>query len=171
MLRGKNALLKQSGKLTAEDPFSKIKDMKRAGIAFIVVCVLGLSAYAILSSDDQVLRFPSGTVIVAEVANTPETREKGLMFRERLPSGGGLLFVFETEKPYQFWMKNCKFPIDIIWINTAKKVVHIAKDTPPCTGDPCPTYGPKSAAALYVLEVAAGFSEKEKIKLGTKIQF
>ncbi|VAX32720.1 hypothetical protein MNBD_NITROSPIRAE01-516 [hydrothermal vent metagenome] len=171
MLREKNALLKQSDKLTAECPFSKIKDMKRAGIAFIVVFVLGLSAYAILSSDDQVLRFPSGTVIVAEVANTPETREKGLMFRENLPKGGGLLFIFETEKPYQFWMKNCKFPIDIIWINTAKKVVHIAKDTPPCTGDPCPTYGPKNAAALYVLEVAAGFSEKEKIKLGTRIQF
>jgi len=157
--------------LTAKDPFSKIKYMKRIGIAFIVIFVLGFSAYAILSPDEQVLRFPSGKVIVAEVANTPETREKGLMFREHLPKGGGLLFIFEVEKPYQFWMKDCKFPIDIIWINAAKKVVHIAKDTPPCTGDPCPTYGPKTALALYVLEVAAGFSAKENIKLGTTIQF
>lgn len=145
--------------------------MKRIGIALGVFFSLGFSAYAILPSDDRALRFPSGTVIVAEVASTPETREKGLMFREHLPKGGGLLFIFEVSKPYRFWMKNCKFPIDIIWINAEKEVVHIAKDIPPCKGDPCPTYGPKDEDALYVLEVAAGFSANEKLKRGTKIQF
>lgn len=158
-------------KLTAEYTFPKIKDMKHIGITLVLVFVLGFSADAVLSSDDLPLRFPSGTVIVAEVANTPETREKGLMFRDHLPKGGGLLFIFEVAQPYQFWMKNCKFPIDIIWINADKQVVHIAKDAPPCKDDPCPTYGPKNAAALYVLEVAAGFSAKENITLGTRIQF
>jgi len=148
-----------------------MKPIKRISVAFVFFLVFGFSAYAILSSDEQAIRFPSGTVIVAEVANTPETREKGLMFRDHLPKGGGLLFIFEVAQPYRFWMKNCKFSIDIIWINAAKEVVYIAKDTPPCTGDPCPTYGPKNAAALYVLEVAAGFSAKERIKVGSQIHF
>jgi len=160
--------------LTADGPLPKIIGMKRikpVGMAAVIFLIFGLSAYAILSSDEKAILFPSGAVIVAELADTPETREKGLMFRESLPKGGGLLFIFEVAKPYRFWMKNCKFPIDIIWINEAKEVVYIAKDAPPCTGDPCPTYGPKNEAALYVLEVAAGFSVKEGVKIGTKLQF
>ncbi len=115
--------------------------------------------------------FPSGTVINAEVADTPETRERGLMFRDHLPKGGGLLFTFEVEKPYAFWMKNCKFPIDIIWMDRTKKIIYISRDTPPCTSEPCPTYGPKKENALYVLEVAAGFAKKENLKPGMAIQF
>lgn len=145
--------------------------MKHMKHVLVILFILGFSACSVFSSENQVILFPNGTVIVAEVADTPETREKGLMFRNELPKGGGLLFIFEVEKPYQFWMKNCKFPIDIIWINTAKEVVYIAKDTPPCKADPCPIYGPKNEVALYVLEVAAGFSAKENIKPGTKIQF
>ncbi|MFQ5587396.1 MAG: DUF192 domain-containing protein [Nitrospiria bacterium] len=139
-----------------------------AGFFFLIFLIPGCSMF---SSGERRVTFPSGTVLSAEVADTPETRERGLMFRDHLPKGGALLFIFEAARPYPFWMKNCKFPIDIIWMNPDKKIIHIAKDTPPCTSDPCPTYGPKHKKALYVLEVAAGFSEKENLKQGMPILF
>ncbi len=130
-----------------------------------------LPACSLLHSDGRSLTFPSGTIIVAEVADKPETRQRGLMFRDHLPEGGGMLFVFEADNPYSFWMKNCKFPIDIIWIDKTKNIVHIARDTPPCKADPCPVYGPKNKSARYVLEVAAGFAKEEGLKLGVPIRF
>lgn len=115
--------------------------------------------------------FPSGTQIHAEVADTPEARNTGLMFRDSLPSGGGMLFVFQEARPYLFWMKNCKFPIDIIWFNEQKEIIFISEKTPPCKADPCPNYGPLDKNALYVIEVASGFAAKEKLKLGMKVRF
>jgi uncharacterized protein len=115
--------------------------------------------------------FPSGTKIHAEVADTDQTRSAGLMFRDSLPPGGGMLFIFQEARPYLFWMKNCKFPIDIIWFNEQKEVIFIAEKTPPCKADPCPHYGPLDKNALYVIEVASGFAAKEKLKLGMKVRF
>lgn len=115
--------------------------------------------------------FPSGTKIHAEVADTPQARNVGLMFRDSLPPGGGMLFIFQKAGPYLFWMKNCKFPIDIVWLNEQKEVIFISEKTPPCKADPCPNYGPLDKNALYVIEVASGFAEKEKLKLGMKVRF
>ncbi len=148
-----------------------MKRFKIIALAGSIFLVFAITAYSMLDSGERRVTFPSGTTLGAEVADTPETRERGLMFRDHLPKGGALLFIFEAAQPYRFWMKNCKFPIDIIWLDTDKKIVHIAKDTPPCTSDPCPTYGPKQEKALYVLEVEAGFSEKENLKTGTSILF
>ncbi len=148
-----------------------MKRGKRSVLVVFFVAIASIAAFSILYSDEKSVQFPSGTTLLAEVADTPEARERGLMFRDRLPSGGALLFIFETPKPYQFWMKNCKFSIDIIWMNAEKEVVFIAKDTPPCISDPCPTYGPKDKTALYVLEVEAGFAQKENLKPGMVIRF
>jgi len=115
--------------------------------------------------------FPSGTEIRPEVVDTPESRSRGLMFREHLPEGGGMLFVFQLARPYSFWMKNCRFAIDIIWLNKKKEIIHIAEDVPPCEKMPCPLYGPKKAAALYVLEVASGFAKREGLQRGARLVF
>ncbi len=144
---------------------------KLIGLICFVLLLFSIAAYSMLDSGERPVTFPSGTILGAEVADTPETRERGLMFRDHLPKGGALLFIFEKAGPYTFWMKNCKFPIDIIWMDENKKIIHIAKDTPPCTSDPCPTYGPKQKKALYVLEVAAGFSKKENLRLGQPVRF
>jgi uncharacterized membrane protein (UPF0127 family) len=93
------------------------------------------------------------------------------MFRDRLPAGGGMLFIFPQAAPYKFWMKNCKFPIDIIWLDEAKEIIYISEKTPPCQSEPCPLYGPTQQNALYVLEVASGFTQREHLKLGMKVQF
>ncbi len=89
-----------------------------------------------------------------EVVDTHETRKQWLMFRESLPSQSWMLFVFEKEAIYPFWMKNTLIPLDMIWIDKNWKIVDI-KTAQPCTSDPCLTYTP-SGSGLYVLEINAG---------------
>ncbi len=112
--------------------------------------------------------FPN-TCINAELAETPEKRRQGLMYREQLGAGEGMLFVFETEAVYGFWMKNTLIPLDIIWLDSSKKVVHI-ETAVPCTTERCISYTP-SAAALYVVEANAGFAEENGIEIGTPVEF
>lgn len=106
-----------------------------------------------------------------EVADTDVLRQKGLMFRDRLEKGAGMLFVFTIEAPHRFWMKNCKFPIDILWLNQKKQIVYFAENVPPCKAEPCPDYGPTKQTALYVIETSAGFSRKEKLAVGMTVVF
>jgi uncharacterized membrane protein (UPF0127 family) len=100
-----------------------------------------------------------------DVARTDEARMKGLMFRSGLDRGKGMLFVFDVEDVHTFWMKNMFFPIDIIWLDRDKRVVHIASDVPSCSNAPCPVYTP-SVSALYVLEVPAGDAARHGIQPG-----
>jgi len=106
-----------------------------------------------------------------EVADTPQARQRGLMFRERLPADTGMLFIFPVSAPHRFWMKNCKFPIDIIWLNQEKQIVFVAQSVPPCKRDPCPEYGPKDQLSLYVIEAPTGFSKKEELRVGATVKF
>ncbi|MDH5405872.1 MAG: DUF192 domain-containing protein [Candidatus Aminicenantes bacterium] len=112
--------------------------------------------------------FPSGTEVRAELAITPAERATGLMFREGLLPGEGMLFIFEEADFHSFWMFNMKFSIDIIWLSPEKSIVHIEHSVPPCAEEPCPTYEPMQKA-LYVIEVPAGFAKKESLRLGMKV--
>ena len=105
-----------------------------------------------------------------ELAKTQAELTKGLMYRSSLESTSGMLFIFQTEGKYSFWMKNTLVPLDILWINKNKEIIYINKDTLPCQSDPCLTYGPNSPA-LYVLEINAGLSEKYSFNVGDKVDF
>ena len=105
--------------------------------------------------------------VQAEVVDTDAARQLGLMFRENLPEGRGMLFVFEDEGRYGFWMKNMRFPIDIIWIDKEKRVVDIKPDLYPCP-ESCEIFSPRDKA-LYALEVYAGFARRNKIEIGDKV--
>jgi uncharacterized membrane protein (UPF0127 family) len=113
---------------------------------------------------------PSGTVLQAEVMVKDEDRAMGLMFRPSLPRDRGMLFVFETQDFHGIWMKNCKFPIDILWLDERRSVVHVAEAVPPCKADPCPVYNPLRKAA-YVVELNAGQARREKAAIGSVIGF
>jgi uncharacterized membrane protein (UPF0127 family) len=101
-----------------------------------------------------------------EIANTNETRQRGLMFREKLADNEGMLFLFDSPDKHSFWMKNTLIPLDIIWISDDKKVVDI-QTMQPCAKDPCPSYQPPNEAQ-YVLEVGAG---KFRGEIGDTITF
>jgi hypothetical protein len=105
-----------------------------------------------------------------ELAINPESRSRGLMFREKLDPDKGMLFIFEKEGNYSFWMKNTFIPLDIIWINENKKVVFIANNAQPCKDSVCPMIVPNESAR-YVLEINSGISEKIGLSAGTKIDF
>jgi uncharacterized membrane protein (UPF0127 family) len=111
------------------------------------------------------IELPSGAVYRLELALTPEDQAQGLMFRENLPEKTGMLFVFAEPAPHHFWMKNTMIPLDMIWMDEAGRVVFVSANTPPCTADPCPTYGP-SAPARRVLEIAGGKAAKEGVNVG-----
>jgi uncharacterized protein len=116
------------------------------------------------------LTLPSGQALQAEVMVSDEDRAMGLMFRPSLPLDRGMIFVFEAPDFHGIWMKNCKFPIDILWLDEEKKIVHVADSVPPCKADPCPVYNPMRRAS-YVIELNAGQARREKAVLGATIRF
>jgi hypothetical protein len=132
---------------------------------------LALVAGAVAATPGVVpLTLPSGKVLQAEVMVSDADRAMGLMFRPSLPPARGMIFVFETSDFHAIWMKNCKFPIDIVWLDEAKTVVHVAESVPPCKADPCPSYVPMRRAA-YVVELNAGQARKEKAVVGAQVRF
>jgi len=115
--------------------------------------------------------FPMQNVKVrVEIADSPKEWQQGLMFRERLDDGAGMLFVGDKETMPAFWMKNMKFALDMIFISADKKVVDIKQNFQPCMVENCPDYFSK-APARYILEVRAGFVEKNKISIGDSVAF
>lgn len=100
-----------------------------------------------------------------EVADSPSERGKGLMGRTSLEAGKGMLFVFETEGEYVFWMKNTLIPLDMIWIDEGGRIVFIKESAQPCKTDLCESFGPDKKAK-YVLEINGGMNEKLGIKIG-----
>jgi len=116
------------------------------------------------------LKLPSGKVLKTEVMVNDEDRQMGLMFRPSLPEDRGMLFVFEAPGFHGIWMKNCRFPIDILWLDEEHKIVHLAEAVPPCKAEPCDVYQPLSKAA-YVVELNAGQARREKAALGAALDF
>jgi uncharacterized membrane protein (UPF0127 family) len=114
--------------------------------------------------------FPDGHVVRVELAADLATRAQGLMHRDRLPDGTGMLFIFPVTSHYSFWMKNTLIPLDMIWISEDRRVVHVKHGVPPCQADPCPSYSP-GAPARYVLEVGSGVARAHGVDAGVTLQF
>lgn len=107
-----------------------------------------------------------GTPIAIELADSGSERERGLSGRAELRPGSGMLFVFEEDAQPSFWMKDMRFPIDIMWISADGVVVDIDQGLAPETYPQ--TFTPDSPVR-YVLEVPAGFSEAHGITTGSKL--
>ncbi|HZC88191.1 MAG TPA: DUF192 domain-containing protein [Nitrososphaera sp.] len=108
--------------------------------------------------------------LVADIASNEEQMTKGLAVKDHLNENEAMLFVFTTPGNHGFWMKDMKFPIDIIWMNANKTVVHIEHSLNPCTPISCPIYQPNSDS-LYVLETVAGFANRYNVTEGTTMEF
>lgn len=102
-----------------------------------------------------------------EIADDDGERARGLMFREELPTRQGMLFIFDNAQVLNFWMKNTKIPLDILFFGRGGQLVSTTT-TEPCKEDPCPTY-PSAAEAQYALEVPAGFVVQNGIGEGWRL--
>jgi uncharacterized membrane protein (UPF0127 family) len=112
----------------------------------------------------------NGVPLVADLAITGEQRTKGLAVKDSLAENESMLFYFSKANEYAFWMKDMKFPIDIIWLDTDRKVIHIEHSLEPCDSDACPLYKPEGKTQ-YVLETVAGFAQKHNVIEGTVVEF
>jgi len=109
----------------------------------------------------------AGETIQLEVAETPEQQMMGLMFRTSLPDDRGMLFPFESPQMAGFWMKNCKIPLDMIFLRDGV-VRYIEVNAPPCTADPCPSYGP-DVPVDGVIELRGGRALELGLQVGDRI--
>ncbi len=141
----------------------------------IVTCLLLFSSGCTQRQTTELcLRAPKDSAdaicIQVEIADTPDAREKGLSYRNSLKQDRGMLFVFSKEGKYGFWMKEMRFPLDIIWIDRNKTIIFIEENLPPCKTSRCPSYGPDTNS-LYVLETNANFARENNITEGTRVYF
>jgi len=113
---------------------------------------------------------PDGAHIRLELALTEQERALGLMFRDTLPADQGMLFVFDQDAVYPFWMKNTIIPLDMVWLDGHGGVVFVRANVSPCHSDPCPSYAPTKPARA-VLELNAGFAAKHEIVPGAALRF
>lgn len=130
----------------------------------IFLCVLMLTVCTACASGEPTVVF-GGKTFSVEIADTQEKQALGLMFRDKLPSDEGMIFIFPDEAPRSFWMKNCRIPLDIMYFDKDLKLVSISADTPPCRVSNCPSY-PSIKPAKYVLELNAGSARELGVSLG-----
>jgi uncharacterized membrane protein (UPF0127 family) len=96
-----------------------------------------------------------------ELARTPDQREQGLMYRESLPPGRGMLFVFEDAQIRSFWMRNTFIALDIAYIDENLRIIDIQAMEPE-SDDPHPSARP----AMFALEVPLGWFAQKGIGVG-----
>ncbi|GAA0829612.1 MAG: hypothetical protein CL858_06690 [Cupriavidus sp.] len=102
--------------------------------------------------------------IQAEVAATPEQRERGLMYRKSMPANAGMLFLFDEKAGHCFWMKNTNLPLSIAFLADDGSIVNIEDMAPQTEDNHCPR-----AAVRYALEMNKGWFAQKGIKPGAKI--
>lgn len=111
-----------------------------------------------------------GERYVVEIADDDAERAKGLMFRDHLARGTGMLFVHEDEAPRSYWMMNTRIPLDILYFDDGLRLVAQRRDTPPCPPlQPCPAY-PSRAPARFVLELNAGEAARLGLTVGATLR-
>ena len=120
----------------------------------------------------RTVRLPGGQAIRAEVEINPVDMQKGMMFRDSLERGRGMLFIHEKPGLYPYWMYQVKIPLDMIWMDAGRNIVEISADTPPCQtkASQCANYG-GHYQSLYVLELGGGEAKRLGLQVGQTLQF
>jgi uncharacterized membrane protein (UPF0127 family) len=149
----------------------------RNALAVIIIGVVGTTACTHSSSSapkaagqpEVVLRSHAGNEVhvTVEIARSGPEREHGLMFRQSLESGHGMLFLFEHPEKLKFWMRNTYIPLDMIFISESKRVVAVEENAEPLTLNP---RGP-DLDTQYVLEVPGGWARAHGVGPGLEVRF
>jgi uncharacterized membrane protein (UPF0127 family) len=142
-------------------------------LAILALVILFIQYYVNhIKLDIISIQIKRGDEVVAsfkvESAVKLEDRVKGLMDRDTLPEDGGMLFYFDPPSIASMWMKNVRFPLDFVFIDSQNRVVQVEKDIPPCNTESCSTLHSVVDVA-YVLEITAGSIEKYGIRPGDRL--
>ncbi|MEC4679457.1 MAG: DUF192 domain-containing protein [Nitrospirota bacterium] len=157
--------------------FFKLQDgtNKKRIFFLLVMALLLISGSLLFNSPGQTqvinVKFPNGAVLQSEVADTPEKLRFGLAFRPNLPEGEAMLHIFGESGLHRVWTKGFQFPVDILWVDESKIVVHLEKNVPPCSDRPCIGNGPPQNDARYILVTNEGFIAREKVAVGNQLKF
>lgn len=120
-----------------------------------------------------VLLTPTGSEVTVsvEIADDPAERSRGLMWRQHLPHGQGMLFVYETPQPTSFWMKNTLIPLDMLFFDARGVLRHVHPQAQPHDLTPVPGAlpGDPDPDRLLVLELAGGEAARLGLVPGTAL--
>lgn len=118
------------------------------------------------------IKLPDGFAVKSELALTPETQEKGLMYRTEMPEDRGMLFVFPKQGWVQFWMKNTWMDLDMVFIDKDKKITKVYHRVPRSyPGWPDDRVAKVPGFGLYVLELTAGTAKKHRLRKDQVLAF
>lgn len=128
----------------------------------IVLACLNRGVFA-----DPLLTYPleiRGHSLRVELANTEETRRRGLMFRRNLPANYGMIFIYVDEGPNAMWMKNTYVPLSVAFLDSSGKILNI-EDMTPNTEQAHASRG----NAKYAIEVNQGWFAQRRVRPGDKV--
>lgn len=138
-----------------------------AGV-LILAFVTTVAVVAPLMQASTTLRVGDG-VFKARLALDQASREKGLSGVARLHNTDAMILAFGSDAKWQIWMKDMKVPIDILWLDSNRKVIYIVKNASPDGGTDV-MYVPE-VDARYVVELAAGIVDSKAIRIGQTAVF
>jgi uncharacterized membrane protein (UPF0127 family) len=141
-----------------------------AAILLILIAGTLYAGYVLLRPPSETRIAIAGVTLYVEIASTSAQQQAGLSNRDSMPPDHGMLFVFDSQGQWGFWMKDMRFSLDIIWFDAQRNVVFMEQNLLPCTPQDCPIYTPQTKA-MYILEVNAGFVQAHGITLGDMFSF
>ncbi len=136
-------------------------------IAFLLAAVAPRAEDAPLSKIEPltVATEAGATMFTVEIADTEALRQRGLMFRQRLPEDRGMLFDYGEPQPVAMWMKNTYVPLDMLFIRADGTVAYVAENTVPHSLDAVGVREPVRG----VLEVPAGTARRIGLRAGDTV--
>lgn len=146
-------------------PFVNISEVW-SNVLALALLLAPLTGHA-LETADVIL---TGEQFQVELALSREEKQQGLMHRDRLPEGTGMLFIYATSQPTSFWNKNVRFSIDILYFDENQALLRADTHVPPCPHSACPVYR-TAQPVKYVLELPAGTRERLDLQPGHRFIF
>lgn len=145
---------------------------KKTAIIAVLAVIVSLPVVALVERQHTlrqiIITAPNGAVLTAEVVSGIGDRMRGLSNREYLSYNEAMLFVFPDAGMHGIWMKEMRFPIDIIWLDEQQMVITIESNVSP---DSYPTVFNPVTPAKYVVEVNAGWAMQNEVDIKTKLNF
>jgi uncharacterized membrane protein (UPF0127 family) len=143
--------------------------MRRAVAVLLAAAACARPAPSPAACAPGVVDVATGTGVsrfAVEIADEPQERARGLMFRETMPRDAGMLFLFERTEPVAFWMKNTPLSLDIIFLGADGRVCGLVERATPLSLEPRPSGCPARAA----LEVNGGVAAAIGLAVGDRVR-